>query len=316
MSHNHRRRPSLLWPLLLIGVGVILLLSNLGVLPQNAFSILWRFWPLMLVMIGLDILLGRRSTAGSIIVSLLALLLMGGIICFMLLSRNGPSVLESVDTVSRQDAPVRAPLLDYETATITIDWASAPASLYALSDSNQLIDGRISYIGQLIFDIESNGSHADINLDTRASGFIFPANSSDRAGRWEIGLHPDVQYDLVLDASSGSADYDLSQLQINSLIIDASSGPLTIALPETGKIEAVIDGGSGLIIIRLPNSLEAQIALDKGSGAFIPSQRFSRNNAGADNRDGDEIWVTESFQQAENYVILKIDQGSGAVRVE
>lgn len=51
-----RRIGPVFWPLLLIAVGVIFLLSNLGLLSFDPWQ-LWRLWPVILVVIGLDILL-------------------------------------------------------------------------------------------------------------------------------------------------------------------------------------------------------------------------------------------------------------------
>jgi hypothetical protein len=62
-----RRMGPIFWPILLIAVGVIFLLSNLGVLPFDAWQ-LWRLWPLILVVIGLDVLLEafwRRGRPGG-----------------------------------------------------------------------------------------------------------------------------------------------------------------------------------------------------------------------------------------------------------
>ena len=63
-----RRIGPVFWPLLIIAVGVLFLLSNLGVLPFSPWE-LWRFWPLILVVIGLDILLeiklGRGRAGGE-----------------------------------------------------------------------------------------------------------------------------------------------------------------------------------------------------------------------------------------------------------
>ena len=63
-----RRIGPIFWPILLIAVGVLFLLSNLGLLPFNPWE-LWQFWPLILIVIGLDILLeislGRGRAGGE-----------------------------------------------------------------------------------------------------------------------------------------------------------------------------------------------------------------------------------------------------------
>lgn len=313
MSNSSRPRPSLFWPLLLIGIGVILLLSNLGILPADSFNILWRFWPLVLVIIGLDILLGRRSALGSIISSILVLALLGGVVAFVLFARNMPGFIREFGSSELHQEFISTPLEDFKSAAVNIDWTSGPAKLYALSDSNNLLEGDIHYFGNLYFNVEPARDQVEIDLDTRIEGFSFGLSSDDGRDRsWEIGLHPDIDLDLTLDAGSGPGEYDLSRLNIESFNIDAGSGPLTITLPESGRIEGTIDGGSGSITLILPDSLEARVTLDSGSGDFIPSNRFR-----TDQEDEDiTIWVTNAFTGADNYIDLEIDQGSGPLSIE
>jgi len=40
----------------LIGAGVLLLLSNLGYLPWQSWNVLWRLWPLLLIGVGVLII--------------------------------------------------------------------------------------------------------------------------------------------------------------------------------------------------------------------------------------------------------------------
>lgn len=57
-------------PLLLIGVGIVFLLSNLGyIAPVSARAVL-QLWPLLLILIGVDILLARRSPVAALAIEL------------------------------------------------------------------------------------------------------------------------------------------------------------------------------------------------------------------------------------------------------
>ena len=58
-----RRVGPIFWPILLIAVGVLFLLSNMGLLPFSPWQF-WKLWPLILVVIGLDILLQARLGRG------------------------------------------------------------------------------------------------------------------------------------------------------------------------------------------------------------------------------------------------------------
>src|SRR6185503_14597994 len=53
-------RRGLVWPLILIFVGVVFLLVNFGVIPPISAFALLSLWPLILVIIGIDIAVGRR----------------------------------------------------------------------------------------------------------------------------------------------------------------------------------------------------------------------------------------------------------------
>lgn len=60
---RRRGRPSLVWPLVLIVVGVVFLLSNLDVISGDVWSNLFRLWPLILIAIGLEGILRREGIA-------------------------------------------------------------------------------------------------------------------------------------------------------------------------------------------------------------------------------------------------------------
>ncbi len=76
MDYRARYR-SLFWPVILVGVGVIWLLSNLGYVTPANLSEIWRLWPLLLIAAGLDMLLGRRLPLASALIGLLVLGLVG-----------------------------------------------------------------------------------------------------------------------------------------------------------------------------------------------------------------------------------------------
>ena len=51
-------RPSLVWPIVLVSIGVLFLLNNLGILAEDIWLPLLRLWPLVLILIGIEILVG------------------------------------------------------------------------------------------------------------------------------------------------------------------------------------------------------------------------------------------------------------------
>jgi hypothetical protein len=310
----HRHPPSFFWPLVLIGAGVLLLLSNLGYLPWQSWNLLWRLWPLLLVALGIDILIGRRSMIGAIVSGLLILALIGGAVGVVLFAQNIPALANLTPSVELHTEHVEHPLENVEQASVIVDWTSAPSYLSALRDSPNLIEADVTYRGDLIFDVDVRGERADVELDSHFSGPWFgPYDFGGQAEkRWDVRLSPDVLLDLTLDAGSGSCDFDLSDLQVSDLFLDSGSGSVDLALPTASTFEARIDSGSGSITIILPESVGARVVLDSGSGSFHPDERF-RLVEGRRNDDG--TWETGNFDTAEHSVVLFLDQGSGSISI-
>jgi hypothetical protein len=318
-KHSHEERksrrplPSLFWPLVLIGAGVILLLSNLGYLPYQSWNVLWRLWPLLLVALGIDLVIGRRSVVGAVVSAVLILLLIGAAVVIVMFAQNIPALSEVTKSAEWRTEHVEYPLASVETASVSIDYTALPGYLSAAQDSPNLIEADVTYRGDLVFDADVRRDQADVKLESYFVNWGFGYYLVDHdGGRWDVRLSPKAALDLSLDTGSGRYDFDLSGLQISDLFIDVGSGSVDLTLPSEGRLEARIDGGSGGLDITLPETVGMRVELDSGSGAFRPDERF-RLVAGE--RDDDGVWETENLPSAEHTIVLEIDQGSGSISV-
>ena len=304
---NHR---SFFWPIMLISLGVLLLLSNLGIVAWSTWNMLWRFWPLILVAIGIDVLFGQRSTFGAIISAFLVLALIAVVAVAVFFADQLPFLDRVSGDSSWQTSHLQHELDDYESANVFIDWTSPPGALYALSDADSLIEGDITYQGELIFDVDSRGDMADVNLDTRLiNSWGSPFQGSSRA-KWEIGLTPEIPLDLNLDSGSGSCNFDLSELIIDDLYLDSGSGSIKLALPEDQSFHFELDSGSGSLQIDLPEDTGVRVELDSGSGSFNPGNNFDLVSG---EKRGDGVWESENYDSAKYTIEINIDQGSGSI---
>ena len=307
--HSH----SVFWPLLLIGAGVLLLMSNLGYISLPAWSVLWRLWPLTLVAIGIDIIFGR-SRFGSLISGVLILALIAGAVALAFFAPNIPFLDKLSQPEGWHTEHIEYSLGDIEAATVTIDWTSVPGSLEALVDSPYLISGDITYQGELDFNVNERRGNADVMVDSHYNGTWFsPSFGSSPDGKWDIGLSPNIPLDLNLDAGSGSCNFDLSGLELSDLYLDSGSGSVTLALPSGSSFDAFIDSGSGSVKISIPDDVGVRVEIDSGSGSFRPNGRFVFVSG---ERDDDGVWETENFSTAEYTITLEIDQGSGSITLD
>lgn len=309
------RRRSFFWPFLLIGLGAVLLLANLGYLPWESWALLWRLWPLLLIALGINFLIGRRSLVGAIISGVLALVLVGGAVLVLLFAPDAPALDRLGSGSEWRIEHVEYPLNGIESASMRIDWSVVPGRLSSLSDSPNLIEGDISYRGDLVFDVESQGKRVEVEVDTEPLGpWSLPPSAfslgGQPQGRWDVRLSPEVPLELSLDVGAGDCDFDLTSLELTDLTIDGGSGGMELFLPAMGSFDMDIDGGSGTVDITLPDQIGARLDLGSGSGAFDPGSRLRLVEG---ERTGNSIWETENFRRSEHAIRLNIDQGSGSL---
>ena len=306
-----RRYRSYFWPIILISIGILLLLSNLGIVPWTTWNLIWRFWPLVLVAVGIDVLFGNRSTAGAILSAFLILAIIGAAAAAVFFADQLPVIARYTQESPWQTSQVEHPLGDYESAEVLIDWTSPPGYLGALSDSDLLIKGDITYQGELYFDVKGKGSRADLTLDTRTtSNWGIGPFQGNPGAEWEVYLTPEIPLDLKLDSGSGGCEFDLSELTLEELFLDSGSGSIDLILPEDQSFVFKIDSGSGSVRIDIPEETGFRIELDSGSGSFNPGRGFDLVSG---EKRGDGVWESENYDSATYTIEMEIDQGSGSI---
>ena len=306
------RRPgsrSFFWPIILISAGILLLLSNLEIVSWNTWNLVWRFWPLILVAIGIDVIFGKRSALGAILSAMLVIAVLAVIAGAVFFADQLPMISRMTEDAPWETAHVEHALGDFEAAEIFIDYTSLPGNLYALEDSDYLIDGDLAYQGELIFEVNQQGSTADVVLDSRFTGNWSGIQSSPHA-EWEIGLSPEIPLEISLDSGSGSCIFDLSDLLLEDLFLDSGSGSIQIFLPEDQSFDFRLDSGSGSLRIDLPEGTGVRVVLDSGSGSFNPGGDFDLVSG---ERRGDGVWESENYDDADFTIEINIDQGSGSI---
>jgi hypothetical protein len=333
MSDFHvRRYRSLFWPLVLIGVGVVWLLVNLGVLAANSVTLLLNLWPLLLVGIGLDLIFGRRS---PLVGGLIGLLLVAAVVAFLLLA---PS-LNLASPTALQSRQLTVPLDQYESANVNLDLSSYSTSIYALpASSTNLFDGEVYYAGNLDYSAQGSGGTMNIRLSHSGPfGWWFMPDLSGANRQWKLGFSPKVALTLNVNAASGSSDIDLSGLNLASLSMDAASGSTNLRLPVSSQQYTVdyqgasgsgdislpanttltvrLHGASGSMNVTLPESAAVHIEIqDSGSGSInVPG---SLNRLSGSGRDKTGTWESQGFATAaQKITIIVADAGSGSINI-
>jgi len=124
-------------------------------------------------------------------------------------------------------------------------------------------------------------------------------------------LNTRVEYDLALDAGSGSYEFDLRRFNLRSLALDAGSGSIRLTLPEAGQYRFKLEAGSGSISMHVPEGVAVRVEYEAGSGSLNAP---GLSKVGGDGRDG--TYESANFSESGDYVIIELDGGSGGVTIQ
>ena len=298
MNDRHRR-PSITGPVILIALGVIFLLNNLGLVELNAWEIVLRFWPILLIAVGLDILIGNRSAWGAAIALVVVLaILTGGIVFF----DNQPRWTYAVESVE-------IPLGNVENATVTLD----PAIGYLLVDalpkgSPALVQGEVRpFSGEEISEtVDFSGKRATIDLRTKGVIFMPFFSGWSAQPSWDLALHPGVATDMIVDFGMGKAELDLRDLQIGEIQVELGIGQTILLLPSADNMDIVLEGGIGEIRVVIPKDVGIRLRADVGIGNVLVPSDFTR--------DGD-FYLSPGYAAAGKQIEMVINLGIGSVQV-
>jgi len=296
-SHHHRG--GLVGPVLLIGLGLILLAQNLGWVGADIWLSLLRMWPLILVAVGVDLLIPRRSAWGTLLSLLLVLaVFVGGFwLSGVRLGGARPTETEAVSIAAGNATRAR----------IRFSPPVAALNLEALKGSDSLVEGTVPRAGYGRVRADSTMSGAMAVVDVTASGvFVVPA-VGPQDETWRFGLSTKVPLDLEVSSGIGLLNADLTGLTITGLDVETGIGQSVITLPSAGNFSAQISNGIGQTVIIIPEGAAVHVLMTTGLGGVVTPEGNHPFDL------GDNEYTTPGFGTAENRIELVIEQAIGSI---
>jgi hypothetical protein len=295
---QERRRVSLVGPAILIGLGLLFLANNFGLLRGNVWAVAWRFWPLILVLLGLEILIGRRSTLASAIIAVGGILLIVALVAAAVYWGWGSAGQSGVTEHVVQE------MEGAESAAVTLDFAVGELRVRDLEDSSDLLDAHFS--GLLVkHQYEVRAGRGYLRLESEESGFAWwPGAAVDNV--WDIALSSDIPLTLDVDAGLGQATLDLSDLQVTDFSLNAGVGSVHVILPATGRTTANVEAGVGGVVLEIPRGVAARIDADVGLVGLNVDSRFPHTG---------DYYESPDYATADDRVTLRVSGGVGTVTV-
>lgn len=290
------RREGLVGAVVLIGLGLAFLLSNLGYLSISVWEVIVRFWPVFLVALGLDILVGHKRPWAPIIGVVAGLLLVGGI-AYLIVAAPG--------VANQRTGTVNYPMNDATQANGSITMAVGRMELSSGAAAGSLMDATLKFgaLGTL-HKILPTGNPASFSLSADNSTYVgFETNDTDH---WTLLMNPAVTYSLDVNMAVGEEILNLTDLSVNQIDMNMAVGRSEVRLPSKGSISGSIKGAVGETTIYIPHGAVVNISLDTGLTSVNYPSDYTRR--------GDVI-STPSQQSDGPTINLSIHQALGAINI-
>jgi len=297
---ERKRRGSLVGPVILIGLGVVFLLNNLGVVSWDVWDVIFRLWPVLLIAAGLDILIGRRSAWGSLLVlGLIVAVLAGGLWLFGATAGTGRG-----GTVEE----IRQPLGGASQAEVIIEPGAGALHIEALPESANLVEGvvHLSRRERVARDFVVKGQTATFTLRSRGEAFGPVFGVSGDARSWDLGLAPGVPLELEVNLGAGRSELDLTGLAVSGLVVETAVGRTVVTLPDEGRFEAKVGGAIGEIVVVIPEGLAARVRVEGGLSASDLPDSYQRRG---------DVYTSPDYDRADERVDLEVGLAIGKVTI-
>jgi hypothetical protein len=300
-GQKRRRKSSIVLPSVLILLGILLLLYNLGLVDWNVWVAIARFWPIILIALGLELILGRGSISRSVLIIIILVIISG-------LALRHPGARGAI-TRTR----VEKPLSGATSAEIEINMGVGALYLSSLPDSSDLISGTVdTAVGEWLtqnFNITANNARLVLSTENKDffANFNFFGLGAQPARKWDLSLNESIPISLDIRTGVGEARIDLERVLATNVEVRTGVGKTDLTLPATGHSKVTLSGGIGETIIHIPRGVAARIHTKTGIGSVQIYGNYTRIN---------NEYVSPDFNTAENRVDLEVKGGIGSIRIQ
>ena len=247
------REKSIGGPVFLIGLGLIFLLANFGLVGAGVWSIVLRLWPILIVAFGVDILLCEKNIILAALGVILVLAILFGALWLTGIRPGAPGAdLAGVE--------ISYPLEGIKSGEVHLEPAVGSLYLREGSSADLYLEGAIQSLKGEQVKESFAVSTGEASLRLKSTGLMFwGADVDGEDANWSLRLNPDIPTDLKTSLGVGKIELDLAELLVRNLVVDLGVGEMQISLPEAGLDEGNLNLAIGKITVEVPPEVGLRI---------------------------------------------------------
>ena len=310
------------WGLFLIVAGSVPLAVRAGALDAGLVARAWELWPLLLIGAGLGLVLSRTRAEplGGLLVAVTLGLMAGGFIAGWMDGPNGRpggAAICGDGTGGAAFPAATGPLEGDARVQLTMDCGAL--AVHQAGGTAWTVDGTSGDGRGPIVDAAAGRL---VVAPPDRSGMGIPA-----AVDYRVGLPSSARLDLGVTLNAGTATVDLAQLQAPAVRVTVNAGAGTLTLVDasmTGTLDATVNAGS--LAVALPRTgLSGSVTVNAGSARLcVPANaairlRVTQNALATTNfdafglvRQGD-TWSTPGYDLQSTVIDLAVKASLGSV---
>jgi hypothetical protein len=296
------RRGGLVGPVVLIGLGVVFLLDNLGLISLSVWEVLLRTWPVILIAWGVDLLIVRRTAEATLLtLALLVVILVGGV---WVLGVRG------IGQAAPRSEAIEQPLGSATRMEVELHPAVAVLRIDGEVDQEVMLSGifGLSRGQELVREFSQQGSLARLMIGS-GSGWFWPSPGfeDDRVGQneWRVKLNPHTPLTLTIEGGVGRHVLHLTELDLEELNLDLGVGEVEIYLPQSGKFLMNLSTAIGFVNVIVPRELALRVSFDSAL-VYRDVEGFRREG---------ELYLSPAAVGASDLAELHLQQAIGGIKL-
>jgi len=300
---------NIFWGVILIFVGVLFILQNLGMLHFDWLS-LWRLWPVILVLWGVSII-----PVNNWIKLILVLLILGASVTFMLnrtvyweSDRHNFELFSDEffddnfnDNFDEEDRRYSTQTFNipYEDSSkfVELNLEAAAGKFIIDENGDDLINfKRKGNSAEYSYILKSMDSVAVIDIEMENASIVVGKNHKNVVN---IALNDYPVWDIDLTAGAANVDFDLSKYKISRVDIEGGAAAIKLVVGDNyDETHLNLEAGASSIVIKIPEESGCKLSLESVfSGKKISG--FEKTDHGQ--------YRTSNFDEAVNKVYINAE---------
>jgi len=257
------RNRGLILPLILIGIGVVVLLANTGIVSRPAVERLVDLWPLLLVIFGLQLILDHtlpRQQATLIGIAVTAVIIIAAL---------AYAILAPATSVGVQKVDASAQAGGLTAATLDVNYSAATVDVNAASLGDRLYQVHVDYPGgenPPTISLDHENGRLEIHESSSFSPFhLFGSNRRHVV----LTLTDRIPWTIQVGGGAANLRLDLRHLQLLKLEVSGGANRMDAQLPAAkGTVMLEVSGGFSNLALHAPAETQWRIGVSGGANAI------------------------------------------------